>query len=198
MRRIGVMKRLVAGMLAAVVVSACGAPTLGMVAAPRAQPNVQSESLFGWWGENGRQRALDKFSKEEARRINMIEDARGSRLEAKLSPSESALLSKLLSIGAGGQKSIERSQLIDGLKRKAIRHLKLFRRQKMTQDSSRTLNFFKIADAGKTLAYSADTKNGYQAFYTDKGRLIVAFVAAQAATMAVDAVPPPEDAEPDE
>jgi hypothetical protein len=192
------MKRLVAGMLSAMVVSACGAPTLRMVAAPGASQAVQAESLFGWWGENGRRRALDKFSKEEARKITMIEDARGSRLEAKLSPNESALLSKLLSVGAGGQKSIERSQLIDGLKRKAIRHLKLFRRQKKTQDSSRTLNFFNIAEAGTTLAYSAETKNGYQAFYTEKGRLIVAFVAAQASTMAADSVAPPEDAEPDE
>jgi hypothetical protein len=184
-----------AGMLAAVVVSACGAPTFQM-AAPVVPQATQAQSLFGWWGENGKERALNTFSKEEGRRITMVKEDRGTHLEAKLAPTESELLTKLLSVGAG--KTVERRDLVDGLKRKAIRHLKLFRRQKLTQDSSRTLNFMRISEGGKTIAFSAETKNGYQAFYNEKGRLLVAFVSAKAATMAADPVAPPEDAEPDE
>lgn len=191
------MQRLLAGIMAASIISACGAPVMRM-ATPIVPQATEAQSLFGWWGENGKNRALNTFSKEEGRRITMANDVQGTRLEAKLAPSESELLSKLLSVGASGQKAIERSQLIDGLKRKAIRHLKLFRRQKLTQDSSRTLTFFRVSDAGKTLAYTAETKNGYHAFYTDKGRLLVAFVSEKASTMAADPVPPPEDSEPDE
>jgi hypothetical protein len=184
-------------MLTATFVSACGAPVRGVATLVTPQA-TQAQSLFGWWGESGKKRALEAFSKEEGRTISLLNDERGSRLSAKLAPAESDLLGKLLSVGASGQKTIERRDLIDGLKRKAIRHLKLLRRQKLTQDSSRTLVFHRIADGGKTLAFSAETKNGYQAFYSDKGRLLVAFVAAQAAAMAADPVPPPEDAEPDQ
>ncbi|MBC7543408.1 MAG: hypothetical protein H7338_11825 [Candidatus Sericytochromatia bacterium] len=185
--------RLISAMLVVLGASACGTPAL--MSLSTSAPVVQAESLFGWWGESGKARALDKFSQEEGRRIAFIKDDRGARLEAKLSPTESAILTKVLTLGVVAQKKLANKEIVDGLHRKAVRHLKLMRRQKLTHDSSRSIGFAKIEEGKKILAYVVSSPKGYQAMYTDKGRLLVSFLTSEGAQ---DPIAPPEDAEADD
>ena len=188
--------KLAGAVLVVMGLSACGSP--GLMVAPGATPVVQSQSLlglFGWWGDNGKARALNTFSKEEGRQITLVQDERGARLQAKLAPTEADVLSRVLTLGVAGQKKIASKDLIDGLYRRSVRHLKLMRRQKLTQDSSLTISFAKIVDDQKLLAFSVASQKGYQAFYTDKGRLLVSFVTgAGTASLTI----PAEDNEPEE
>lgn len=192
------MKRLAVSLLfAATCMVGCGAPP---VVAPQmmAANQTQSQSLIGWWGESGKQRAVWTFAKEEGRAIQYVADENGSRMEAPLRDDEMHLLGSLLTLGPSGAKIIGSRDLPDGVYRKAVRHMKLFRRQNATRDTSQTVNFVRqIGPDGKPLAYAVRGYFGYQAFYSLQGRFLVAFAVDRPQGPSGSA-PAPEDMEPDE
>lgn len=192
------MKRLAVSLsLAATCLVGCGAPP--MAAPMMANANAtQSQFLIGWWGESGKQRALRTFAKEEGRPLQYAIDENGSRMEAPLRDDEMRLLGALLTLGPGTAKPVVKRDLPNGVYRKAIRHMKLFRRQKATKDTSQTVTFLRqIAPDGKPMAYTVLGRNGYQAFYSLQGKFLVAFAVDRSPGFG-DMAPAPEDLEPDE
>jgi hypothetical protein len=194
------MQRLLAGMLAASFISACGAPVMGVgtMVAPQAVQGVQSASVFGWHGASGLRRALDTFSKEEGRQVTLVKEARVTLLNVALSPDDEARLSRAMMAGLSGPAVILEKNLPAGIQKKALRHLKLMRHQKHTDDYSWTVWTNRLVDNGQTIGYMMQSARGYQALYSDKGKLLSVMVIPKEPAFPIPNANgrPPEDAEP--
>src|SRR4051794_22013146 len=114
-------RRLAVAMASFLVLTACGSGVRTL--APALPATTQSQFLFGWWGNDGRARALKTFSKEEGRAVSMLSDYKNARLEVDLVPAESALLRDMLTMPPTARERAA-EHLPSGLKERALRHLK--------------------------------------------------------------------------
>ena len=197
-------RRMMASLVLAVMLSGCGAgPVARLAVAP---PATQAQSWLGglgWYGEDGLRRATATFSKEEGRKVAFTNAENGGRLSVELTPAENDILMKIVQGSPDGQKKVNPGDVPYALYTRAVRHLKLLRRQGETNDWSISLKFsYTLGPDKKPVAMCVRTKNGYQAYYTlPAGKLMMAWAyhkgrVLPAENAGVQGIP--EDKQPDE
>jgi hypothetical protein len=132
---------------------------------------------FGWWGLDGRERALRAFTREEGRPVAWEPYAGGwTALRPYLSPMESLMA---LAIAAGPlhtRTPVQYSWMPRQWRSNTTRHLKLYRRQNVVDLKSRDLAFYAVYPLFSTTVagYIARAESGadkYVAYYDHGGRL---------------------------